>query len=174
MKRRRKKPARRTFKHRARRPTTRPPREAARSAKPPAPRGPVLPLGLEASVERVVPFEWTIQAIRSHLPPVLSTPAMISMMEQATVMSILPEIPPGVISVGTRVEVDHLKAVPHGATVRASARLVKHEGRFLVFDVEARSGEHVIGRGRVFRAFVEPETHTSKAHARVQQTPVQT
>jgi len=173
MKRRSKKRARRTPRKQSKRAASQPARQAA-PRKPLVVHGVLLPLGLEASVERVVPFEWTIQAIRSHLPPVLSTPAMISMMEQATVMSILPEIPPGVISVGTRVEVDHLKAVPHGATVRASARLVKHEGRFLVFDVEARSGEHVIGRGRVFRAFVEPETHTSKAHARVQRPPVET
>jgi len=170
MKRRTKKRSRSSPRNNRKRAASRPARQAA-GRRPPAVHGVLLPLGLEASVERIVPFEWTIQAIRSHLPPVLSTPAMISMMEQATVISILPEIPPGVISVGTRVEVDHLKAVPHGATVRASARLVKHEGRFLVFDVEARSGEHVIGRGRVFRAFVEPETHTSKAHARVQQPP---
>jgi len=174
MKRRSKKRARSAPGNKPKRAASRLARQAAASRTPPTVHGVLLPLGLEASVERVVPFEWTIQAIRSHLPPVLSTPAMISMMEQATVMSILPEIPPGVISVGTRVEVDHLKAVPHGATVRASARLVKHEGRFLVFDVEARSGEHVIGRGRVFRAFVEPETHTSKAHARVQQPPGRT
>jgi hypothetical protein len=45
---------------------------------------------------------------------------------------------------------------------------------FLVFDVEARSGEHVIGRGRVFRSVVEPEKHGAKAHARTQQDPATT
>jgi predicted thioesterase len=43
---------------------------------------------------------------------------------------------------------------------------VKHEGRFLVFDVEARSGEHVLGRGKVFRAIVEPKKFTTQAHER--------
>ena len=84
-------------------------------------------------------------------------------------MAITSELPPGAISVGTRIEVDHLKAVGPGATVRAWARLVKYEGRFLVFDVEARSGEHLIGRGRVFRAIVHPQEHGAKAQARVQQ-----
>jgi hypothetical protein len=37
----------------------------------------------------------------------------------------------------------------------------------LVFDVEARSGELLIGRGRVFRAIVEPRQHHDKAQARV-------
>ena len=83
-------------------------------------------------------------------------------------VAVLPDLPPGVITVGTRIEVDHLKAVGPGATVQASARFVEYQGRFLVFDVEARSGEHVIGRGRVFRAMVEPEKHGAKAKARVQ------
>lgn len=126
-------------------------------------------IGLEATVERVVEHRYTIQAVDPSLPPVLSTPAMIGLMEHATVMAVLPELPPGAITVGTRIEVDHLKAVPPGATVHASARFVKYEGRFLVFDVEARSGEHIIGRGRVFRAIVEPEKHGAKAQARIQQ-----
>jgi len=94
---------------------------------------------------------------------------MIGLMEHATVQAVRPELPPGTITVGTRIEVDHLKAVPPGATVHASARFVKYKGRFLVFDVEARSGGHVIGRGRVFRAIVNPVTHGAKAQARVQQ-----
>jgi fluoroacetyl-CoA thioesterase len=171
VKRRRNKRARKAPQPAKKHPAARPARKPVPPKKQPAPHGPHPPLGLEASVERIVPFEWTIQAINSILPPVLSTPAMIGMMEHATVLAILPQMPLGVITVGTRIEVDHLKAVPHGATIRASAKLVKHEGRFLVFDVEARSGEHVIGRGRVFRAIVEPKTHGDKAHARTQHAP---
>lgn len=120
-------------------------------------------IGLQGAVERVVPREWTIAAYNPQLPAVLSTPAMIGMMEVAAAESVLPELPPGAITVGTRIEVDHLKAVPAGTTVRATARLVKHHGRFLVFEVQARSGEHVIGRGRVFRAIVEPQKFSARA-----------
>lgn len=123
-------------------------------------------IGLEATVEKVIPPEWTLAAFGPRLPPVLSTPAMIGMMEVAASQAVQPELPPGAITVGTRIEVDHLKAVPGGTTVRATARLVKHEGRFLVFDVEARSGEHVLGRGRVFRAIVEPKKFTTQAKDR--------
>jgi fluoroacetyl-CoA thioesterase len=126
---------------------------------------PALVPGLEASVEKVVPFEWTIAAYDSRLPAVLSTPAMIGMMEVAAAQAVMPALREGAITVGTRIEVDHLKAVSQGATVRATARLAKHESRFLVFDVEARSGEHVIGRGRVFRAIVE----VAGFHARASQ-----
>jgi len=125
-------------------------------------------IGLEATAERVVQLEHTIRVVNPNLPAVFSTPSMIGLMEHATVLAIMSELPPGAISVGTRIEVDHLKAVGPGATVRAWARFVKYEGRFLVFDVEARSGEHLIGRGRVFRAIVHPQEHGAKAQARVQ------
>jgi len=123
-------------------------------------------IGVEAVVERTVTHEWTIQHLNPDLPPVFSTPAMIGLMEHATVLAVLPELPPGFITVGTRIEVDHLKAVAPGAPVRAWGRLVGYRGRFLVFDVEASSGEHVIGRGRVFRAIVNPEQHKQRAQSR--------
>ena len=125
-----------------------------------------LRLGIEGAIERVVPRDWTIAAYNPGLPAVLSTPAMIGMMEVAAAESVLPELPPGAITVGTRIEVDHLKAVPEGATVRATSRLVKRQGRFLVFKVEARTGEHILGRGRVFRAIVEPQKFSQRASAR--------
>ncbi len=125
-------------------------------------------LGLEATIERVVRPEHTLQTIDPSLPAVFSTPSMIGLMEHASVVAVRSELPPGTISVGTRIEVDHLKAVGPGAMVQAWARFVKYHGRFLVFDVEARSGELLIGRGRVFRAIVEPRQHHDKAQARVQ------
>lgn len=123
-------------------------------------------VGLEGAIERVVPHGWTIAAWDPGLPAVLSTPAMIGMMEIAAAESVKPDLPPGTITVGTRIEVDHLKAVPEGATVRATSRLVKHQGRFLVFEVEARSGEIILGRGQVFRAIVEPQKFGAQAHSR--------
>jgi fluoroacetyl-CoA thioesterase len=126
-------------------------------------------IGLEATVERIVELQHTIQAVNPQLPPVFSTPMMIALMEQATVRAVTPELPPGAISVGTRIEVDHLKAIGTGATVVARARFSEYRGRFLVFDVEARSGEHLIGRGKVFRAIVQPHEHGEKAAARVPQ-----
>jgi len=50
--------------------------------------------------------------------------------------------------------------------VYASARLISQEGRFLTFEVEAGMGDTLIGRGRVYRAIVEPKSFSSKAAAR--------
>jgi fluoroacetyl-CoA thioesterase len=110
--------------------------------------------------------EWTIQFYDARLPAVLSTPAMIGLMELAAAQAVQAELPPGAITVGTRIEVDHLKAVSLGAVVHAQARLVGQEGRFLIFDVEARSGALVIGRGRVYRTIVEPTKFAAAAEGR--------
>ena len=91
---------------------------------------------------------------------------MIGMMEIAAAQAVQAELPAGAITVGTRIEVDHLKAVPEGTSVRATARLVEYKGRFMIFEVEASAGEHVIGRGRVYRAIVEPAKFNAQAHAR--------
>jgi fluoroacetyl-CoA thioesterase len=127
---------------------------------------PPLPLGLSATSEKVVPPTWTLAAFDPKLPPVLSTPAMIGLMEVTAAKAVQPSLPTGCITVGTRIEVDHLKAVSEGAHVTASAKLVSQEGRFLVFEVEARSGTVIIGRGRVFRAIIEPKSFTARSDAR--------
>lgn len=123
-------------------------------------------IGLEAAIEKIVPREWTLAHFNPELPAVLSTPAMIAMMEIAAAQAVQAELPAGAISVGTRIEVDHLKAVPEGTSVRATARLVEYKGRFMIFEVEASAGELVIGRGRVYRAIVEPAKFRAQAHAR--------
>ncbi|MGB7024038.1 MAG: hotdog domain-containing protein [Candidatus Acidiferrales bacterium] len=123
-------------------------------AKPRQQNAPGITKGLESKIECVVPFEWTIAAYDSSLPAVFSTPAMIGLMELAAAQAIRPHLPVGTISVGTRIEVDHLKAVLQGAKVEANARLVGTRGRFLVFETEARAGDAIIGRGKVFRAIV--------------------
>ena len=113
-------------------------------------------IGLEAALERVIPHEWTIAAYDPRLPAVLSTPAMIGMMEVAAANAVQPELPPGAITVGTRIEVDHLKAVPEGSTVRATARLVNTQGPLLGLRRGSSFNGNLLGRGRVFRAIVEP------------------
>jgi fluoroacetyl-CoA thioesterase len=111
--------------------------------------------GLEGFCERVVSQEWTIAHYDASLPAVFSTPAMIGLMEMACSHAIRLALPEGAMPVGVRIEVDHLKAVPAGTTVTALSRLVEVDGRRLIFEVEARSGAEVIGRGRIFHKVVE-------------------
>ncbi len=111
--------------------------------------------GLEGRYEADVRQEWTRAYFQADLPAVFSTPAMIGMMEGACARAIAATLPAGMLSVGTRIEVDHLKAVPVGGHVVATARLVEVNGRFLVFEVAAYYGDAVIGRGRIVHAVVD-------------------
>jgi len=119
--------------------------------------------GLEGSCERVVTPEMTLAHVDPDWPAIFSTPAMIGLMELASSRAIQPALPAGSIQVGVRVEVDHLKAVPAGATVIAASKLVEIDGRRLIFEVEARSGAEVIGRGRIFHTIVEHSRFVANA-----------
>jgi fluoroacetyl-CoA thioesterase len=122
--------------------------------------------GLEGFCERVVSQEFTLAHFDPAWPAVFSTPAMIGMMEMACSLAVRPALPPGSITVGVRIEVDHLKAVPVGATVNAVSRLVEIDGRRLIFEAEAKSGADVIGRGRIFHTIVEHSRFAANAGAK--------
>jgi fluoroacetyl-CoA thioesterase len=122
--------------------------------------------GLEGFCERVVSHELTLANVDPNWPAVFSTPAMIGMMEVASSRAVRSALPPGSITVGVRIEVDHIKAVPFGVTVIAVSKLVEINGRRLIFEVEARCGADLIGRGRVFHAIVEHARFIAKANAR--------
>jgi fluoroacetyl-CoA thioesterase len=114
-----------------------------------------LRVGLEGRFERAVIFEYTTAAYDPKLPEIFSTPAMIAMMEAATSHAVEPALPPGKISVGTRIEVDHIRSTGIGSLITSTARLAEINGRFLTFDVESRAGEEVLGRGRIIRAVID-------------------
>ena len=128
---------------------------------------PKIELGLEGFCERVVSQELTLAHFDPAWPAVFSTPAMIGMMEVASSRAVRPALPPGSITVGVRIEVDHLKAVPVGATVVANSKLVEIDGRRLIFEAEARSGADVIGRGRIYHAIVEHSRFAASARAKL-------
>ena len=81
------------------------------------------------------------------LPPVLATPVMIMMMENAALNAIKPYFDPGETALGTRVDIRHLAAPPVGRTVTAEAEVTGAEGRRVVFNVRCRDGNEEIGRG---------------------------
>jgi fluoroacetyl-CoA thioesterase len=123
------------------------------STSPPEP-APLAP-GLTGTLESIVRMEWTRANFEPHFPAVFSTPAMIGLMEGAIANAVAPRLAENTFTVGTRVEVDHLKAIPVGAPVLASARLVEIQGRHLIFEVEAHSNELLIGRGRIHHTIVD-------------------
>jgi fluoroacetyl-CoA thioesterase len=112
-------------------------------------------VGMEGSVERVVLPEWTLSYYQPHLPAVFSTPAMIGLMEMAASSAVRHHLAPESMAVGTRIEVEHIKAVPAGVPVVAKAKLVEIENRQMVFEVNVWQGEVLVGRGRIRHRIVQ-------------------
>jgi fluoroacetyl-CoA thioesterase len=85
---------------------------------------------------------------------VVSTPSLIGFLEQTSHHAILPFVEEGEVSVGTRVEVDHLAAAFLGRPIVTEATVESTEGRRITFAVEARQDDRLIMRGRHVRAIV--------------------
>jgi enoyl-CoA hydratase len=85
---------------------------------------------------------------------VLSTPAMILLMERAAREALRPVLGADEESVGVEVHVEHLSPAPLGATVRGFASVDGIDGRRVEFSVKAYHGDREIGRGTHRRAVV--------------------
>ncbi len=101
--------------------------------------------GLVGEVTLVVGQEHTAATYGSGLAPVLSTPHLIALMENASQKALNPHLEPGTSAVGTRIDMHHLAATPIGMTVRVRAKLIAVEGQRLTFHVEAWDAVDKIG-----------------------------
>src|SRR5579862_6925312 len=114
-----------------------------------------LPLGTKGSFTLVVRPEHLASIFKdTMLPPVLSTPVMIMIMENAALNALKPYLDPGESAVGTRVDVRHLAATPAGKRVTGEAEVTKVEGRRIEFAVRAFDETEEIGKGTHERAIV--------------------
>ena len=106
-----------------------------------------IPDQVSAKQTMVVERAHAASEIGSGSLEVLATPMMIALMEAAAVDAVQEYLPEGWTTVGTRVDVEHLRATPLGGVVIAEANLVKREGRVLGFSVSASDNAGVIGQG---------------------------
>ncbi len=111
--------------------------------------------GLAAHVTLVVEPQDTAVALGSGDVPVLGTPRVVALAEEATVAAVNGHLPAGRTSVGTRVEIRHRVATAPGREVSADALLVGVDGRKLVFDVTVRDGDDVVATAVVERVVVD-------------------
>jgi fluoroacetyl-CoA thioesterase len=111
--------------------------------------------GLTASVTLVVAETDTALAFRSGDVPVLGTPRVIALAEQATVEALDGQLPDGRTTVGYQVQLAHLSPTPIGGTVTAEATLEQIEGRRLTFRVSVNDARGLVAAGRVTRVIVE-------------------
>lgn len=119
--------------------------------------------GLTGCADLVVSEADTSSAFGSGDVPVLGTPRLLALVEQATVQALAPSLEPGQTTVGYRVQIDHVAPTPLGQTVRAEATLEQVEGRRLTFRVSISDGHGLIGAGMITRVVVDRDRFLEKA-----------
>lgn len=114
-----------------------------------------LSAGLSAELELEVREADTASVIGSGDVPVLATPRLVALAEQATVRAIAEHLPAGQTTVGTEVSLRHRRPSGVGAVVTLTARLVEVDGARLMFEVAADQEGKSIAEGTVRRAIVD-------------------
>jgi fluoroacetyl-CoA thioesterase len=114
-----------------------------------------MPLGAKGSFSLVVTPEHLANRFKdAMLPPVLATPVMIMVMENAALNAMKPYFDAGETALGTRVDVRHIAATPVGRRVTGEAEVTKVEGRLVEFTLRATDGDEVIGQGTHERVII--------------------
>ena len=119
--------------------------------------------GLSAEVELTVGDEDTAIAWRSGDVPVLGTPRVVALCEEAAVAAVADRLGPGETTVGMRVQLDHLTPTGVDGRVRAEATLEKVEGRRLTFTVSVSDTRGLVAAGRITRVVVLRDRFMEKA-----------
>ncbi|HYZ42809.1 MAG TPA: hotdog domain-containing protein, partial [Stellaceae bacterium] len=97
-----------------------------------------IPVGARGSFTLLVQPEHLANRFKdAMLPPVLATPVMIMVMENAALNAIKAYLDPSESAVGTAVNIRHLAATAVGRVVLGEARVTKVEGRRIEFAVRA-------------------------------------
>ena len=97
---------------------------------------------------------------------VFGTPAMIALMEEASIKAVDNMLPEQYATVGIDLKVRHMAATPIGMNVTASAKLVNIDGRKLTFKVEAFDEKEKIGEGDHFRYIIELDKFIARAESK--------
>ena len=97
---------------------------------------------------------------------VFGTPAMIALMEEASINTVDKKLPEGFATVGIELSIKHIAATPKGMNITASAELLEIDGKRLVFKVEAFDEVEKIGEGIHQRYIIELDKFKSKAQSK--------
>ena len=120
-------------------------------------------VGTVHEINATVEENMTAEKMKSGSLPVLATPCMIALMEQASAELCQQFLPEGISTVGTMVSIQHLAATSLGAPVRTVATLTAFDGRKASFDVVSYDNAGVIGKGTHERFTIKVDSFMKKA-----------
>lgn len=121
-----------------------------------------IPLNSTATESFIVDEEHSAKILGSGEVEVLATPMMIALMEAASLYTAQVYLPSDWTTVGTKVNVEHLRPTPLGQRVTATATLIEQEGRTLKFQVTAHDNRGLIGQGTHHRVIINIDRFMDK------------
>lgn len=122
----------------------------------------VVIIGLKHTSELTVTDAVTALAAGSGDMPVLATPMMMALMENAAMLAVRDALPEGCTTVGGHIASSHLKPSKTGDVVRAEAEVTRVDGKKIEFRVSAWSGDTLLGEGTHLRFVVDREKFMSR------------
>lgn len=124
--------------------------------------------GLVGEFSTVVMDSDTAAAVGGGLPPVLSTPRVVSLLETTAHSAIKPYLAEGQTSVGVSVNIRHTAATPVGMKVRFRMELLEVDGRRLRFKVEAWDEVEQFAEGEHERFIIDSQRFSERLEKKVQ------
>lgn len=118
--------------------------------------------GKELEAETIVKESDTARVYGSGLLDVYSTPAMVAFMENTSMQLVQAYLGEGFGTVGTSLNIRHVKAVPVGTHIKCRSRLSAIEGKKLTFGIKVYSMEGLIGEGVHTRYIIDEKRFLSK------------
>ena len=122
----------------------------------------MIEIGLKHTSELTVTDAVTAVKVGSGDMPVLATPMMMALMENAAMLAVRDALPEGCTTVGGHIESSHLKPSKVGDVIRAEAELTRVDGKKIVCKVSAYSGDILVGEGTHLRFIVDRDKFMSK------------
>lgn len=119
---------------------------------------------MKSDASQTVGSDDTALAMGSGDLEVYATPAMAALMECAAMRLAAEGLTPEQTTVGSRLDIVHLRPTAIGNSVTATARLTAIDNRRLTFEVSASDQNGEIGHGTHERFIVERERFMSKCH----------
>ena len=111
------------------------------------------------TIQHTVADNETAEILGSGGLPVYSTPSMICLME-LTSYKLAEQA--GFQTVGTKVNICHLKACKVGTAVTSTAEVLEFEGRRILYKVSVSDESGLMGEGTHERFIIDPERFMAK------------
>ncbi len=121
-----------------------------------------LKVGIKLTATKTVSENETAANIGSGTLQVFGTPYLIAFMEKTSLDILAPYLDEGESSVGTLVNIKHLKANKVGDEVSCESIITNIDGKRISFNVKAMHGEAIIGEGSHERFIISVEKFLAK------------